>query len=62
MKILHIFNSEPGADVLDLVDMQAKNDQVNVIKLYNGDDVDYDGIIAQIAVTDKVVSWNNISD
>ena len=60
MKILHIFNSEPRKEVLDLVDAQSKKEQISIVKLYDGE-VDYDSIVRQIAENDKVVSWNNIN-
>lgn len=58
MKILHILNNEPNAGIQTIIDSQAEQDQINVVKLYEGE-VDYDHVMKLIADHDRVVSWAN---
>jgi hypothetical protein len=56
MKMLHIFRSEPTADVLKLVEILSEGNEAIRFPLYEGT-VDYDRLVELIFSDDKVISW-----
>lgn len=61
MKILHIVNETPAKDVLDLIELQRKAHDVEVINI-NVEQPDYDAIIDQVINSDRVISWSNVHE
>jgi len=56
MKILHIFRSEPTADVVKLVEKLSADNEATRFPLY-GTPVDYDRLIDLVFSNEKVISW-----
>jgi hypothetical protein len=56
MKILHIFRSEPTADVEKLTSILSEGQEAIRVPLYEGP-VDYDRLIELVFSNDKVISW-----
>jgi NAD-dependent SIR2 family protein deacetylase len=61
MKILHIVNETPAKNVLDLIELQRKAHDVEVINI-NVEQPDYDAIIDQVINSDRVISWSNVHE
>ncbi len=56
MKILHVLKSEPDGVIKRLIEPTAEGNEVDHFGLYQGD-VDYDELVKQVFVHDKVVCW-----
>ena len=56
MKVLNILRSEPDETVEKLGEAVSKENQSSVTILY-GDDVDWEGLVDDIFLHDKVICW-----
>jgi hypothetical protein len=56
MKLLHIFRSEPGPDVIRLSEILSEQNEAVRFDLY-GSEVDYDRLMELIFACDKTISW-----
>ncbi|HSQ85831.1 MAG TPA: hypothetical protein VLM43_14020 [Desulfobacterales bacterium] len=56
MKVLNILKSEPDETVEKLGEAISKENQSSVTMLY-GDQVDWEGLVDDIFLHDKVVCW-----
>jgi hypothetical protein len=56
MKVLHILKSEPDETVEKLVEAVSKDNQSSVTMLY-GDHVDWEELVGDIFLHDKVICW-----
>lgn len=56
MKVLNILRSEPDETVEKLSEAVSKDNQSSVTMLY-GDHVDWEGLVDDIFLHDKVICW-----
>ncbi len=56
MKLLHVFRSEPTAEVEKLANILSEGQEAIRFPLYKGP-VDYDRLIERVFANDKVISW-----
>ncbi|MFO7553744.1 MAG: hypothetical protein R6W88_00935 [Desulfobacterales bacterium] len=56
MKVLNILRSEPDETVQKLGEAVSKNNPSTVTMLY-GDDVDWEGLVDDIYLHDKIICW-----
>ena len=56
MKVLHILKSEPDETVEKLVEAVSTENQSSITMLY-GDHVDWEGLVDDIFLHDKVICW-----
>ncbi|MDH3574747.1 MAG: hypothetical protein OET21_01370 [Desulfobacterales bacterium] len=56
MKVLNILRSEPDETVEKLGEAVSKDHQSSVTMLY-GDDVDWEGLVDDVFLHDKVICW-----
>ena len=56
MKLLQVFRSAPGPDVLKLADIISGGNETVRFDLFE-EDVDYDRLVELIFACDKTVSW-----
>jgi hypothetical protein len=56
MKLLHVFRSEPSADVLKMADILSEGNETVRFDLFQKE-VDYDRLVDLIFSCDKTVSW-----
>lgn len=56
MKILHILNDGPMELAAEIIEAQAKENEVRVIDLTK-EGVSYDAVVDEIFACDRVISW-----
>ena len=56
MKVLEILRSEPDTNVNKIIEVHTKNNDVKVVKLYEGNP-DYNALVEDIFSHDKVICW-----
>lgn len=56
MKILHVYRSEPDADIKKLVEIVSEGREAGEYKLYEGS-VDYDKLVDMVLDADQTISW-----
>jgi len=56
LRVLHIHKKEPDATIKRIIELQAMDNEVKALKLYEGE-VDYDELLKLIFSYDRVISW-----
>ncbi len=56
MKVLEILRSEPDTNVNKIIEVHSNNNEVKVVKLYEGNP-DYGTLVEDIFNYDKVICW-----
>jgi len=56
MKILHIFTTGPSPTANQIIALQSRDHEVEVVDL-SGVDIHYDELVDSIFSSDKVISW-----
>lgn len=56
MKVLEVLKSEPDDNVKKIIDIHSKDNDVKIVKLYEGKP-DYAALVDDIFSYDKVICW-----
>jgi hypothetical protein len=56
VKVLEVLKSEPDDNVKKIIDIHSKDNDVKVVKLYEGEP-DYATLVEDIFSYDKVICW-----
>jgi hypothetical protein len=56
LRVLHILKEKPSATVERIIALQAEENEVETVELYN-EDVDHLDLLRRIFSCDRVISW-----